>query len=458
MKKSAQPFLLVVIAAGICLAQTSGFAYRERGGGRSYLEKGMPGFESPPLTAVKNQNGGRPAAMGTVPRNFRSLLDVMRTDDPLGFGGGLRTVPEFLTTSLRPALAPTSATAIWIGGTGNWSGNVGNNSMTLNNQGTIRGGTSQNLIIDPGSGGVFNSGTIESATGGPSLILQDGVFSNIGGTIRSNGTIEMSATASITDGTVVVPTTSALLLLNGGSITGGALNNFGRIINPSGTTGTLGGAVSNMAGGAILLSDASVLVLTGGAGNTYSNAGIISINTNGSANTDLVINGNVTLTGAGSVQLSNSVKSRIYGASATDVLTNQGNTISGSGNIGNNSMTLNNQGVITADSFSLVIDPGSGGVSNSGTIQAVFSGTLHLQDGVFTNTGTIQADLGGQIEMNATAGITGGTVNLGHSSVLTLNGGSISGGTLTLSSSASLLNPAGTTGTLGGTVNNASGR
>src|SRR5579862_4176835 len=50
--------------------------------------------------------------------------------------------------------------------------------------------------------------------------------------------------------------------------------------------------------------------------------------------TELVIGGNVTLTGGGTVTLSNSQYNLIYGAAGTDVLTNANNLIQGAGQIG----------------------------------------------------------------------------------------------------------------------------
>ncbi len=57
-----------------------------------------------------------------------------------------------------------------------------------------------------------------------------------------------------------------------------------------------------------------------------------------------MLDGNVTLSG-GSVTMSNNAANLIFGGSTTDTLTNQ-ETIQGSGNIGNDRMTLVNTGTI----------------------------------------------------------------------------------------------------------------
>ena len=48
------------------------------------------------------------------------------------------------------------------------------------------------------------------------------------------------------------------------------------------------------------------------------------------------MNGNVSLTGGGTVTLSNNSQNFLFGAAGTNRLTNVNNTIQGSGNIGDN--------------------------------------------------------------------------------------------------------------------------
>src|SRR5258708_17046605 len=92
---------------------------------------------------------------------------------------------------------------------------------------------------------------------------------------------------------------------------------------------------------------------------------------NSSSNfTDLVLQGNVTLSG-GTVTLSNNVNNFIFGAATADTLTNQ-ETIQGAGHIGNGVMTLVNSGtgIINANQSAGMTLQVSGGITNPGATQA----------------------------------------------------------------------------------------
>ncbi len=127
---------------------------------------------------------------------------------------------------------------------------------------------------------------------------------------------------------------------------------------------------------------------------TISNTGSILLN-GASASTLLDVSGPnhaATLTGGGTVTMSNSVNNVIgvFGGN----LTNTNNTIQGAGHIGNTQMTLNNQGTINANIAAgnrLVVDPNAN-ETNTGTMEATNGGTLELQGANYANKGgTIQA-------------------------------------------------------------------
>src|SRR5258708_25728397 len=114
---------------------------------------------------------------------------------------------------------------------------------------------------------------------------------------------------------------------------------------------------------------------------------------NSSSNfTDLVLQGNVTLSG-GTVTLSNNVNNFIFGAATADTLTNQ-ETIQGAGHIGNGVMTLVNSGtgIINANQSAGMTLQVSGGITNTGTIEAT-GGAVAFSSTTVTNTGgTVSAN------------------------------------------------------------------
>ena len=125
--------------------------------------------------------------------------------------------------------------------------------------------------------------------------------------------------------------------------------------------------------------------------------------------------------------LSNNGNNRILGNSgtSTEVLTNAtGQTIQGAGQLGANSMGLNNQGLILANqSNALNINTSvAGGMSNSGTLQANTGSTLNIADR-FSNSGTVYAN-GGTV--NATGGFTqgSGTVQIEGNGIVSIGAGS----------------------------------
>jgi hypothetical protein len=110
--------------------------------------------------------------------------------------------------------------------------------------------------------------------------------------------------------------------------------------------------------------------------------------------------------------MSDSPYNQIEGVTGTETLVNQG-TIEGAGNIGaGRPLTLENAGTINATGTNaLVIQPGTGGFTDSGTLQAVHGSTLQVVGGYTQSAGSTIAD---------------GTVTASGGSV-TINGGTLSG-------------------------------
>jgi hypothetical protein len=130
------------------------------------------------------------------------------------------------------------------------------------------------------------------------------------------------------------------------------------------------------------------------------------------------MNGTVTLTGGGTVTLSDQVRNSVFGT-----LVNQNNTISGSGTMGQG--TLTNGGIINATSANhnhLSIFYSGDLVTNTGTMEASSGGTLDLVTNVTNTGGTIEAlpgsgtSAGGTVTL-ATVTVTGGTLKTRGSGV-----------------------------------------
>ncbi|MER8811337.1 beta strand repeat-containing protein [Mesorhizobium australicum] len=146
--------------------------------------------------------------------------------------------------------------------------------------------------------------------------------------------------------------------------------------------------------GTMTIGDGAMLPLSG----TINNTGLISLDSTSSDTLLQVIQNGITLQGGGQVVLSDSAANVVSGTAADVTLTNVDNTISGAGQLGGGSLSVNNLGTIIATgTHALVIDTGGSTVVNSGTLEATGSGGLEI-NGAVANTGLIWAN-GGDIEI-----------------------------------------------------------
>jgi hypothetical protein len=318
-------------------------------------------------------------------------------------------------------------------------------------EGLLVVGNGQTTTITPAGGTLTISGTnseldVENFIGTPTA----GTNVTISGNLTNSGQVYTNI-ENRTEGK-----TNAL------TVTGTFTN------NASGTThiGFFGDTTDVMNVGA--LSNAGNLTIGAGATfnvtnpGTATNTGTIDVGDTVGGGT-FKINGNTTLTGTtGKVILSNFAGNVIGG---TGTLTNVKNTISGSGNIGNGTMGLNNQGTIDADQSTPLIIQAAGTASNSLTEEATLGATLQLDAGNYTQTaaGNILATETGnalsEVNLESGVSITGGkltitgttaTINLvGTNPTLSLSG-------VTISGTGKLVLPDGSTTTLLGTNTNTS--
>ena len=304
-----------------------------------------------------------------------------------------------------------SASANRVGGSGTLvnsashtiegGGNIGGNQIGINNQGLIRANVSGvTMSIDPSAAGLINTGTMRAENGG-SLFLtgaSGGDFDNTGGTI--------SALAG-----------SQVRLAGGLSITGGTLSTVG-----DGSLSVDGGQTVFLTdltnAGNLTVNNNSDLRLSGGIVNT----GSISTASLGNPTDVRIEAGGVTLNGGGTMSFQGA--SGINAGTTGARLTNVDNTISGSGNIGQNSAAITNGagGLIQAnlDGQTLVLDPVAtatdGNISfiNNGILRASNGGTLLMTGsggGDFQNNNRIEALDLSTVLLQTNASVTGGTLS-----------------------------------------------
>ena len=297
------------------------------------------------------------------------------------------------------------------------SGDIGNASLTLINNGTIDANQSTALTINP-NGGTTNTNTMEATAGG-TLHLLNYTINNNGGTILATGT-----------GSVV---TLDAVSISGGTLTSSSGGIFESINVWSNPLPTLTG-VTISSGSTLDIPNNNGLAL--GAG-TITNNGTINLQSGGN-NTELVITGSTTLSGSGTVTMSNFANNIITGGGK---FTN-GETIQGGGDIGNGNLTLVNNGTIDANQpTALTINP-NGGTTNTKTMEATAGGTLYLLTDPINNTGgTILATGTGSLVKLDNVSITAGTltsssggafesVDVWSGNLPTLTGLTISSGTI----------------------------
>jgi hypothetical protein len=296
-------------------------------------------------------------------------------------------------------------------------------TTTFNNFGALQIGAAAQFAL-PGSasiGGGQSLTDIGSLTVGATLtsagsLAFTGTLAGAGKLVLSGGTAAFGAGASLTIaqvsvGGAAVSVASKLSYAgqwtqSAGSVTVAAGSTLTFTGNGDSFSGTLGGAGKfAFVGGSDTLSGATVsaagVSITGAAvtlSGAISNSSAITV-----ATPSLVISAaGATLSGGGSLTLTDTNTNQITGVTGAATLTNVNNTISGAGALGGGLMTLVNQaaGVINASGTNaLIIDTGGATLTNAGQIIASGAGGLTIQSAI-NNTGTIAA-LNGNVTVNA---------------------------------------------------------
>ncbi len=252
-------------------------------------------------------------------------------------GGGSITMSNTTANRIYGTGTLVNDTANTIQGAGQIGAGA---SLALNNKGIINANVSNTLLIGTTTP-VTNSATLEATAGG---------------TLNLQATFNNSAA-----GVLVATDAGSVVNLNGATINGGTLTtNTLHTATPGVIENNGSATLSNITigtGSTLTLLNNTTTVLVG----SITNKGTIAQNSAGNF-TDIEINGAVSLTGGGTLTMSNTTANRIYSLnnSASDVLTNVDNTIQGAGQIGVNNLALVNQAPIDANlSNTLTINPSS---------------------------------------------------------------------------------------------------
>jgi hypothetical protein len=317
-----------------------------------------------------------------------------------------------------------------IAGAGQIGINNSNNPLALTNEsaGVIDANQSVALVIATGGPALVNAGLIE-ATGTGGLLVVNSTIDNTGGTLLASGA------GNNVD-------------LQNSDIVGGLLRGTGGgLFVASGATldGSEGAAITIAASTTVQVADNNNLFLLG----TIDNLGTLAENSAGDTTNIILDSATVSLTGGGTLLLSDYGANRIFGDNAADdTLININNTIVGAGQIGinnsNNPLALTNEsaGVIDANqSVELVIATGGPTLINDGLLEATGSGVLAIYNTTVDQTG------GGKILASGTAAavylengadILGGTLRTTLGGEILISGGSASFGALTSSAAVTI--------------------
>ena len=281
------------------------------------------------------------------------------------------------------------------------------------------------LTIDPNALGFNNDGHLQASNGG-TLALTAGAYTNTNGIIEALDASEVRITQA--------------------SVSGGEMRSTG-----SGRVALQGAALSGVttSGSVVQENDQDALVV-----GSLTNNATWRLNSSG-ALTDVRFDASATLSGSGSLVMSNNPNNRIY-TDGTIFTQAAGHTIRGGGQLLVDTGGMVNQGTIIADqSTGLIIDPNPLGFSNSGTLQATGGGGVTVAPGPFTTAGSVLigagsqlARLGDYVQTAGTTTLTGGT--LSATGLVNIQGGALSGsGTVSANlASAGQVNPGASAGAL----------
>ena len=340
------------------------------------------------------ENNTRLSVRGTFNNNGVVSLESVgnntilhwNTDEVQLQGGGL------ITTTDSPAnwmYATAGGSLVNVDNTIRASGQFGWNQSALTNHADIIADKPNNkLIVDPGSDGMLNTGTMRAENGALlELVAPD--YDNVAGVIEAADGSAVHLSGSVTiDGGIIRSSGSGEIYTSGTPVIDGTVNLptiEGNVRIQNNQRLALRGTINNSA--AILLDSAG--------NNTY-------LHFNG---------GPVTLQGGGTIDTTDQFANWLY-ATAGGSLINMDHTIRAAGHIGWNQSAITNHATIIADKTNILeIDPGSAGMINDGTLRAENGATMHLLPSHYDNDGgLIEAIDGSTILLAGATRVSGGTL------------------------------------------------
>jgi hypothetical protein len=328
------------------------------------------------------------------------------------------------------------------------------NGVIVANGGSIEIGTTgagdPSLLLDGGtmiSDGVLtvgSAGTLEIGAGGATL-NDVAVFNSNTIDVLAGGVLNLDSTSVANFGVTTV-NGGGTLDLNGVTFIGGTLSGTGEIATVGGVNVLVDLAIASAT--TVDVADNTVLELAG----LISNSGLIALNSSGDT-TALEISGSVLLDGSGQVALTDNAHNAIVSDGSAAVLINS-NTITGAGAVGDQFLTLVNDGTIDATGTNLLsIDTGvntattagpegshwsvgSLAVTNdsAGILEASAGHTLQIDDNVLNNGLIESGNTGGTsvAVVNVAGNITGtGSIDIFDNATVEIGGSVSSGQTVT---------------------------
>jgi len=322
-------------------------------------------------------NNGLLELIGTSTNTRLTVSDPTDSVVELTGAGTIRlTHPNQSITGIAPTtivISPTQRIEGW--------GTLSNNTVDVNNVGTVAGNSSSGPLVISPKDTFNNTGTVIAESNG-SVTLTGGLFIGAGAyRIDDSGSMTLT-TATLENMTLSVDNNDGDLFNNVATVASAStlkeFTNQAKIATNFGVLLTLGGDITNN----------GIIELNGATTNS-----LVSIN-------DLA-DQNVTINGTGNILLTSPLQ-RIQGSSGASLTFGSGQTLRGTGSVGTNLLNIVNQGTIIADSFgsTLTLDPAATFINN-GSIRAESGGTARFNGGTYSGAGSFIISDGSEFELSS---------------------------------------------------------